>query len=339
MKSLVWEAAQLMVMRDVEQPTPAEDEVLIQVAYAGICGSELSGYLGHNALRVPPLVMGHEFSGTIVSAGAAVEGFAAGQAVTVNPMIYCGSCGYCQRGQHHLCTRRSLIGAARPGAYAEYLTAPAKMVARLPEGLSLRSGSLTEPVAVAVRIGEIAGNVQSEDVLIIGAGPIGLLALQVLQAQGVGRVFIADLGGDRLAMAKELGGITINPREQDVVKTVREATNGVSVAVALDAVGTAQTRTQCVAALRSEGLLILSGLHQEVSEMPVAAMIRREIRARGSFCYTVDNFNTALQMLADDKIRLDPWIVEAPLAEGGPWFERLLNDPGPVAKVLLLPSL
>jgi 2-desacetyl-2-hydroxyethyl bacteriochlorophyllide A dehydrogenase len=339
MKSLVWEAAQLMVMRDVEQPTPAEDEVLIQVAYAGICGSELSGYLGHNALRVPPLVMGHEFSGTIVSAGAAVEGFATGQAVTVNPMIYCGSCGYCQRGQHHLCTRRSLIGAARPGAYAEYLTAPAKMVSALPEGLSLRSGSLTEPVAVAVRIGEIAGEVAGEDVLIIGAGPIGLLALQVLQAQGVGRVFIADLGSDRLAMAKELGGITINPREQDVVKTVREATNGVGVAVALDAVGTAQTRTQCVAALRSEGLLILSGLHQEVSEMPVADMIRREIRARGSFCYTVDNFNTALRLLADDKIRLDPWIVEAPLAEGGPWFERLLNDPGPVAKVLLLPSL
>lgn len=338
MKSLVWEAAQLMVMRDVEQPTPAEDEVLIQVAYAGICGSELSGYLGHNALRVPPLIMGHEFSGTIVSVGAAVEGFAAGQAVTVNPMIYCGSCDYCQRGQHHLCTRRSLIGAARPGAYAEYLTAPAKMVSLLPEGLSLRTGALTEPAAVAVRIGEIAGDVEGQDVLIIGAGPIGLLALQVLQHNGVGRVFIADLGSERLAMAKELGGITINPREQDVVKTVREATDGMGAVVALDAVGTAQTRAQCVAALRSEGLLILSGLHQEVSEMPVAEMIRREIRARGSFCYTVDNFSAALRLLADGKLRLDPWIVEAPLEEGGAWFERLLNDPGPVAKVLLLPA-
>lgn len=342
MKALVWEAPRALAIREYELPTIQPGEVLIKVAYAGICGSELSGYLGHNSLRVPPLVMGHEFSGTIVAADPAAAGdataLAVGEAITVNPMIYCGLCDYCINGQEQLCAKRQLIGAALPGAYAEFVTAPSKMVTLLPEGVSLRTGALAEPAAVAVRIGERAGDVTGEDVLIIGAGPIGLLALQVLQARGARRVFIADLGPERLAMAADLGGETIDARTQSAVEAVRAATGGQGVAVAIDAVGTAQTRAQCVAATRSAGTFILSGLHEETSAMPAAEIIRREITVRGSFCYTPDNFAEALEMLGRGALRLDPWIVEAPLAEGGAWFERLLGAPGDVAKVLLIPE-
>lgn len=341
MKSLVWEAPRVMAMREGERPAPGAGEVLIKVAYAGICGSELGGYLGHNALRVPPLVMGHEFAGTIVDADASVADafptLASGQAVTVNPMIYCGTCDFCARGMNHLCARRQLIGAARPGAYAEYVAVPAKMVAALPEGVSLRTAALAEPAAVAVRIGELAGAVAGEDVLIIGAGPIGLLALQVLLANGARRVFMADLDAERLAMAGELGATTIDPRQHEVPKFVREATGQLGVVTALDAVGATVTRAQCVAATRAGGTVLLSGLHEESGVMPAADIIRREIVVRGSFCYTPANFSQALDMLARDALRLDPWIVEAPLAEGGPWFDRLIDAPGAVAKVLLIP--
>jgi threonine dehydrogenase-like Zn-dependent dehydrogenase len=176
-------------------------------------------------------------------------------------------------------------------------------------------------------------------VLIIGAGPVGLLALQVLRAQGAGRVFIADLGAERLAMAAELGGEPIDPRAQDVVQVIREATGGLGAAVSIDAVGTARTRAQCIAATRSAGTVILTGLHEETSEMPVAEIIRREIVLQGSFCYTPANFTTALELLANGALHLDPWIVEAPLGEGGAWFDRLIDAPGDVAKVLLIPAL
>lgn len=339
MQALVWEAPRTMVMRQHEQPHAQAGEVVVKVAYAGICGSELSGYLGHNALRVPPLVMGHEFSGEIVEVGSGVDsGLAVGQLVTVNPLGYCGKCAYCTRGLNQLCVQRKLIGAHRPGAFAEYVSAPAELVLPLPDGLSLRVGALTEPVACGVRIGELAGDVQGETCLVIGAGPIGLLALQALQLKGAKEIFIAELDPERLAMGAALGGKPINPKDLDTVQAVRDATGGLGAAVSVDAVGTARTRQQCVSALRSTGTLILSGLHEETSAMPAAEIIRREIVVRGSFAYSPANFAEALQLLAEDKIHLDPWIVEAPLEKGGYWFDRLIDAPGNVAKVLLIPQ-
>ncbi|MGQ0602113.1 MAG: alcohol dehydrogenase catalytic domain-containing protein [Anaerolineales bacterium] len=337
MKSLIWEAPRIMHLREQATPEIGPGEVLVRVAFAGICGSELSGYLGHNALRVPPLVMGHEFSGHIAALGGEVRGLTEGQAVTVNPLVTCGHCRFCARGLDHLCTQRKLIGAHRPGAYAEFVSAPAVNVHGLPEKVPLRIGALTEPMAVAVRIGELAGPLPGEAALVMGAGPIGLLALQALKANGASPVFIADLSPERLAMGKALGGEALHPEKVNVIKTIRAATHTLGVAVAVDAVGTAVTRAQCVAATRSAGVVILCGLHEETSAMPAAEIIRREINMHGSFAYTAANFADALQRLARSEMRLDPWIIEAPLAEGGQWFERLITAPGKVAKVLLIP--
>lgn len=342
MKALVWEAPRVMALREKDVPAPAPGEVLIKVAYAGICGSELSGYLGHNALRVPPLVMGHEFSGTLAEitpeAKARFPSLAQDQPVTVNPLLYDGTCEFCRRGETQLCVARKLIGAHRPGAYAEYVSVPAELVSPLPAGMSLRTGALTEPVACGVRIGVLAGDVKGEDALVVGAGPIGLLALQALRAAGAARVFISDLDAERLAMGAALGGTALNPKETDVVTSVREASGGLGAAVTVDCVGSAVTRKQCVQAARSQGTLILSGLHQETSEMPAAEIIRREIAVRGSFSYNRDNFAEALRRLENEEVHLDPWIVEAPLEDGGKWFDRLIDAPGNVAKVLLVPA-
>ena len=343
MKALIWEAARTMTLRDEPEPTAAADEILVRVAYAGICGSELSGYLGHNALRVPPLIMGHEFAGEVVAVGPLVPTFrpdlTVGSVVTVNPLWYCGDCDPCAAGLNQLCANRRLLGAHRPGAFAEYISAPAKLALNLPESMDARVGALTEPVGCAVRIAELAGVVADADCLIIGAGPIGLLALQMLRYKGAARVFIAEVDAARLEMGAALGGIPIQPRETDTVDAVREATDGAGVAVSVDAVGSALTREQCVSATRASGRLILSGLHEESSAMPVADMIRREIVAQGSFAYTPANFAQALELLGQGAIRLDPWIHEAPLGEGGLWFERLIEAPGDVSKVLLVPGM
>lgn len=342
MQALVWEAPRVMALREKEIPQPQAEEVLVKVAFVGICGSELSGYLGHNALRVPPLVMGHEFSGEIVALGErALErnpALAVGQRVTANPMVYCGVCEMCRAGLNHLCANRRLIGAHRPGAFAQYTTVPVWMVQPLPAGLGLREGALTEPAACGVRTAAWAGAAAGETVLVMGAGAIGLLTLQALRLAGAARVFIADTDPQRLAAGAALGGEPLDPRAQNVAKTVREATSGKGAAAAVDAVGKAVTREQCISAVRAAGTVVLCGLHEESSVVPVADVIRREITLRGSFCYTPADFASAAGLLAGARVALDPWIVEAPLGEGGAWFERLCaENPGGVAKVLLKP--
>lgn len=340
MKALVWEAPRVMMLREQPKPAVGAGEILIKVAHVGICGSELSGYLGHNALRVPPLVMGHEFAGDIVDLGAETQSrydFAVGQTVTVNPFQYDGTCEFCIQGLNQLCTSRKLIGAHRPGAYAEFISVPAELATILPAGMPTHTGAMTEPVAVGVRIGEMAGRLDGEPALVAGAGAIGLLALQALFLNGASRVFISDLVPSRLAMGAALGGETIDPRKQDVVKTVREATGGRGVMVSVDCVGAAITRQQCVSATRSTCTVILSGLHEETSAMPAAEIIRREIVVRGAFSYSPANFAEGLLRLENKTMGLDPWVVEAPLADGGKWFDRLIDAPGDVAKVLLVP--
>ena len=341
MKVLIWEAARTMRMREEPAPQLADDEILVKVAHVGICGSELGGYLGHNALRVPPLIMGHEFAGEIAAVGADVSSIrpdlARGQLVTVNPLWHCGECRCCRQGVNQLCHRRWLLGAHRPGAFAEYVNVPAKLALALPAGMGTRIGALTEPVGCAVRIAELAGDVAGEDCLVIGAGPIGLLALQMLKLNAARRVFIAEVDDARLRMGAELGGIPIQPRAADTALAVQNETDG-GVAVSIDAVGSAATREQGVSAARAGGRLILSGLHEERSVMPAADMIRREIHVKGSFAYSPANFAKALDLLEQGAVRLDPWMIEAPLQDGGRWFNRLIDAPGNVAKALLVPD-
>jgi threonine dehydrogenase-like Zn-dependent dehydrogenase len=341
MKALVWEGPRTMTMREQPEPTPLSGEVVVKVAYAGICGSELSGYLGHNSLRVPPLVMGHEFSGEIVALGDNLPvrkpPLAIGQIVTVNPLTYCGSCEFCNQGLTHLCTTRKLIGAHRPGSFAEYVSVPAELVTPLPPAMSAQTGALTEPAACGVRIATQAGVFAGDVCLVIGAGPIGLFALQAFRLHGAAKVFIAERDPARLAMGTALGGEPLDASTVDPVKAVRDATGGLGALVTVDAVGTAGTRQQCISATRSTGTMILCGLHEETSAMPAAEIIRREIVVRGSFAYSPANFAEALRHLASGAMKLDPWIVEAPLAEGGHWFDRLLDSPGNVSKVLLVP--
>jgi threonine dehydrogenase-like Zn-dependent dehydrogenase len=328
-----------MVLRDVPQPEPADDEVVIRVAFSGICGSELGGYLGHNSLRKPPLVMGHEFSGEIVALGARATsirpGLAVGQRVTVNPLIHNPWSKAALQGRQNLNRERKIIGIHRPGSYADLVAAPASHTYPLQDGLSLEHAALTEPLACAIRAFKLSGATSTDRLLITGLGPIGLLAMQVARASGVRRLVATDTDADRRAIGEHFGITVLDPRSDNVVETVRSLTDGEGVDAAIDAVGANATRRECIQAVNWGGTVIFTGLHDEESPIQANYIIRSEITVKGSFAYTTLDFEEALNWLADGRLEIDPWLVKAPLGEGGACFERLLSKPGPVAKILL----
>ncbi|MFC5402764.1 galactitol-1-phosphate 5-dehydrogenase [Cohnella soli] len=341
MKALVYEGPRDMKMREAEVPAPEVGEVLIKVAYSGICGSELSGYLGHNALRKPPLIFGHEFSGTIAAIGEGVAGrpdLLIGARVTANPLVTCGRCSYCLRGMQQLCAERKLLSAALPGSNAEYVKIPATFVYALPDHVSFQQGALVEPIACGVRVAELAAAKPGDRVLIMGMGPIGLFILQALRVYGVRDVVAVDLNKDRLEMAEALGATAVHPKETDTAEAIRAMTGGAGVQVAIDAVGSAATRRVCVEHCAPGGKVVVTGLHEAESSLQVNHMIRQEISLSGSFAYSAINFQTALRWLSEGQIDLRDWTIEAPLEAGQEWFEKLLGNPGKVAKVLLRPN-
>lgn len=337
MDALVWLGPRKMELRHEPVPTPEPGEVLVAVAAVGICGSELSGYLGQNSLRKPPLIMGHEAAGLIafdsdalLSDGSPAR---AGTRVTFNPLLTCGVCDRCQAGKHNLCRNRQLISAHRPGAFATYVAVLAHLCVPLPDHMSLTLGSLTEPLACSVRA--VAHTGAPERLVILGAGPIGLLCLIAARAAGIEHILVSDVSDRRLAVARAWGAsATVNAR-QNVLKAVQTFAPGGADAV-IDAVGLAVTRDQAVRAVIPGGRVVFIGLHEEESMLPANYIVRQEITVTGSFTYSDADFARALALLVEGRVPLDgDWLEERPLAEGPAAFEELLAGATRAAKIVL----
>ncbi|MBA2940254.1 galactitol-1-phosphate 5-dehydrogenase [Paenibacillus sp. CGMCC 1.16610] len=330
MKALVYEGPSTMNIREVAKPIPGPNEVLIRVERVGICGSELSGFLGHNSLRKPPLIMGHEFSGVVEQVGSGGDGearFRRGDRVTANPLVSCGRCRACTTGAAQLCPERQLIGAHRPGAFAEYVAIAEKNVYRLDDHVSFDEGAFAEPFACAVHICKLLRPLPTDRLLIMGAGPIGLLALQAAKVYGLQQVVVVDINEQRLEIAKELGAVTVT--------RVSSLVEGHTFDAAIDAVGMELTRQTCVESVRPGGRVIFTGLHEETSRLPINQIIRSEIQMTGAFAYHSDDFETALQWISEGRVSLSPWTKLAPLESGSACFEMLIKNPGKIAKILM----
>ncbi len=330
MKALIYEGPYQMHVRDVPLPGLQPDEVLIRVAYSGICGSELSGYEGKNALRKPPLIMGHEFTGAVEAIGETAERMApkleVGDRVTVNPLITCGECVYCRSERHQLCATRRLHSAHLPGSNAQFIAVRADAVIPLPGDLSLKQGALAEPAACGVHAARIGMAQAGETALVAGAGPIGLLAIQALRNRGVETIYCVDLNAERRAMAASEGAIVVEASDD----ALRQNAD-----LAVDAVGLAATRQLCQSATRSGGRVVWVGLHESHSALDVNDAIRREITSIGSFGYSRGDFLDAVDALAQGRMGLpDAWTRVEPLANGAACFEELLQGSS-VAKIWL----
>ncbi len=340
MDALVWLGPRQLVLRGEPMPMPSAGEILLQVTAAGICGSELSGYLGQNSLRRPPLVMGHEAAGRITQAasGTLADGSTphSGQRVTFNPLVACGTCDLCRRGRTNLCRNRTLIGAHRPGAFAQFVAVPAAQCWPLPDHLDDVAGSLTEPLACAIRAVALSRVQSDEPLLILGAGPIGLCCLAAARAAGVEQIMVSDIAAQRLAVAEQWGAHAVaNAREQDVVAAAQQSAPG-GVAAVIDAVGTDATRTQAVEAVIPGGRVVFIGLHAEASPLATNYLIRQEVTITGSFTYTMDEFKQALDLLSGGIVRPNSdWLEERPLNAAPDAFDELVDGRAATSKIVL----
>lgn len=340
MDALVWLGPREMALRAEPVPRPAPGEVLIDVGAVGICGSELSGYLGHSSIRVPPLIMGHEAAGRLVgdSAAALADGSLAraGTRVAVNPLIVCGACDRCRAGRSSVCRRRQLVGAHRPGAFARFVAVPAAQCWPLPDHLSDVAGSLAEPLAVAVRAVQLADARSGEPLLILGAGPIGLCCIVAARARGVEEIVVSDVQPRRLDVARRWGARhAIDAREGDPLKVVDAHYSG-GVGAAIDAVGIGATRAQAVRAVIPGGRALFLGLHEEETSLPANHMVRQEITVSGSYAYSPAEFGAALELLARGALAPGAdWLEERPLSAGAASFEELIAGTAAPSKIVL----
>ena len=325
------------------EPKPGAGEVLVRVAACGICGSDVHGYDGSSGRRIPPIVMGHEAAGRIAAIGAGVEDFREGERVTFDSTIYCGVCGPCMRGEVNLCDNRQVLGVScgdyrRAGAFAEYVVVPARVLYRLPEGISFAEASMLEAVAVAIHGVTLTQISPNSTALVIGAGTIGLLTLQALRATGCSRVFVADIDATRLELAKEFGATEVLSAANDVAEQALQLTSGVGVDASIEAVGGNETVCAAIASVRKGGTVTLVGNISPEVTLPLQKVVTRQIRLQGS-CASAGEYPQAIELMAAGTIRVKPLITAiAPLDDGPRWFERLYAREPNLMKVVLTPG-
>jgi L-iditol 2-dehydrogenase len=342
-KALLLSEYKHLEITDLPEPAPGRDEVLIRVAACGICGSDVHGYDGSSGRRIPPIVMGHEAAGTIAALGREVRGFAEGDRVTFDSTIFCGACDNCRRGDVNLCDHREVLGVScaefrRPGAFAEYVAVPSRILYRLPENLAFAEAAMLEAVSVALHGVSLAQVSTGGTALVVGAGMIGLLTLQALRAAGCDRVFVADLEPTRLALARGAGASAILSAEGDVAEQVMQLTGGRGVDVVIEAVGRNETVRASIESVRKGGTVVLVGNISPEVTLPLQKVVTRQIRLQGS-CASAGEYPRAIELLASGAIRVKPLIsAVAPLEEGPRWFERLYAREPNLMKVVLAPK-
>jgi threonine dehydrogenase-like Zn-dependent dehydrogenase len=338
MRVLHYPAHDRLEVRDVDPVALARDEVRLKVAACGICGSELEAFKNHSPRRPPPLVMGHEFCGTIVESGAEAGDWRAGDRVVSHSIIHCGTCARCQRGETHLCPQRHVFGMQRPGAFAESVNVPARCLIPWPDGLPAEAAALAEPLANGIHVTHLTRHFPVATALVIGAGPIGLFCQQALQVLRGARVIVADLSPERLAVATQLGAaLTINPRNEDVSKVVAAATDGEGADVTVDAVGAAVTKRTSLDALRSGGAAVWIGLHENELTLDSYAITLPEKHVSGSYAATIGELRQAVDLMAAGKVDALSWVQRFALEDGVEAFQRMLAAKGTDIKAVLSP--
>ncbi len=343
MKALVLREYMKLVYEDVPRPEIAADEVLVRVEACGICGSDVHGLDGSTGRRQPPLIMGHEAAGIVAEAGPAVKAWAPGDRVTFDSTIYRLDDWYTQRGLYNLSDGRMVLGVSpgeyrRHGAFAEYVAVPQHILHRVPSGVSSEQAAMVEPVAVAAHAVSLTPVAVGDAAVVVGAGMIGLCLVQVLRAAGCARVFAVDLEPGKRELARKLGADTVlDPRTDDVAREVARATEGRGADVAFEAVGIAGSVSTAIAAVRRGGTVTLVGNLSPTVEVPLQAVVTRQLRLQGS-CAIAGEYPASLAMIERGVVDVDAMrSAVAPLSEGAAWFERLYRKEPGLMKVILRP--
>ena len=322
----------------VEERALGPTEVRVAVAYCGICGSDL--HLRHSAAVPAGSIMGHEFSGTVSEAGAAVEGFGLGDRVAVYPFAPCGECPNCLRGDSHVCVNAAVTGlglGANPGGYAESVVTDASTLVPLPDGLSMEHGALVEPLAVGLHGVEIGEARPGDACAVIGAGPIGVMTALALVAKGIDNVVVVERNERRQERMRSLGvrSVGLDDVHMRVVETLGDRLPD----VVFECAGNPAAPQLATELVRSKGIVVLLGVLEEPVEISQLVLIIKEAQMRAAFAYTRANFDEAVRMLADGKLPADRLITgTAPLERAQEMFDRLESPATDDVKILLAPG-
>jgi (R,R)-butanediol dehydrogenase/meso-butanediol dehydrogenase/diacetyl reductase len=350
MKAAVWYGREDLRIQSVQEPTVGRDQVKIRVRWCGICGSDVHEYREGPMIiskkphpltgKSSPIILGHEFSGDVVAVGEGAKRIKVGDRVTVNCLIYCGSCPYCLDGEYNMCQKLATIGLAWDGAFAETVVVPEYTVLKIPDSVTYEMASFAEPLAVAVRAVKRSRLKVGDSAVVVGAGPIGLLVLQAARAAGASRVFVIELIPNRRKLAKELGADEVlDPTQGDVGKEIAERTDGLRSNVAFECVGNQSAFDTAVRVTGRRAMIVMVGMALKPIEIPFFRLWGHEKEMTTCTGY-VDEYPAALAFLADGRVRVEPMITAKikldDFIEKG--LKEMIRNPGQYIKILVTPG-
>lgn len=333
MQALVYTQPLEVQLQERPMPELVDGEVVLRIDAVGICGSDMHAYHGHDPRRKPGLVLGHEFCGTVAS--SASSKVAVGARFTGNPLITCSSCDYCVQGRNNLCSRRTMVGMTRPGAFAQFMSIPVSSLVEIPPTMSSVQAALTEPAATALHainmsLKAMVRPLPENRTLIIGGGAIGMLAALLLKTYGCRGTVLAEVNPLRRASAEQHAGVsTLDPRQA--------APEDSAFDYVIDAVGSKLTRTAALAAVKAGGVVMHIGLQDWASEIDMRKLTLAEITLMGTYTYTTADLRATVALLHQGAFGDLAWVQTAPLAQGVKAFADLDSGSLASSKVVLLP--
>lgn len=347
MKALKYMGPGQLELTDVALPKPKEGEVLLKVKACGICGSDVHGYLGLTGRRIPPVTMGHEFSAEVVETADEDSGLRPGDGVIAQPIHFCGYCANCKKGLTNMCLNKDFFGVlSTDGAMAEYLCVPEKLLYRLPEGCTYEEGALCEPYAVAYGSIKKAGSLDGKNVLIVGAGTIGMCILQLVLIQNPKRIMVSDLSEVRLARTRTLAALagkediiySIDPGKFDYMEEIKRITDGEMVDLSIEAVGVESTANQSIKSLAVGGTAVWVGMSQKEMTINMQDIVCSARSVLGSFNYTHEEFGEVVDLLGKKKLNSSLLISKTvSLDEAAQAFADLHDKPDDYLKIIIEP--
>jgi L-iditol 2-dehydrogenase len=338
MKQAVMTAPGKIEFREVDKPTPQDNEVLIQIKRIGVCGSDIHVFHGLHPYTSYPVVQGHEVAGIIAEMGSQVEDLSPGDKVTFTPQVTCGKCYPCRHGMYHICESLKVMGFQTGGAAQEYFAVGAYKVLKVPDHVSLDQTAMVEPVSVAVHALSRAGeDLQDKKVLVLGAGTIGNLVAQVARASGASAMMITDINDYKLEKAKECGiDLVVNPREEDLTQAILRDFGPDRADLILECVGVQETITQAVENARKGTTIVVVGVFGEKPVADLGLVQDRELSLVGTLMYQKRDYERAIELVAGGKLCLDKMVTHHfPFEEYLKAYETIEEAKGNIMKVMV----
>ncbi|AZO93783.1 zinc-binding dehydrogenase [Halocella sp. SP3-1] len=298
MKAAVLTDWEKIEVKDVAKPEIDDGECLIKVSYAGVCGSDVHIYGGHHPTAQAPVILGHEFVGIVKEIKDSSCDIRVGDRVVVEPLISCGICEACREGNWHVCKELKLLGIHSNGGFAEYVKVSVDKVIKTSKNLTDHAAALTEPFAVGFHVNQRAGMKNGDKVLVIGAGPIGLIVGMVAKISGASEVVFSEINLDRIKQIKSFGfENVINPKEGDEIAKANEITNNQGFDVVYEVSGTEAGLSLAAQACRIRGTIVPVGFPNGIPKFDMLKVIFKELNIVGSRVYSFDHFRKTVDML------------------------------------------